>query len=352
MKPMNEEPNGLLSIGAFARRSKLSISALRFYGDAGVLVPARTDPATGYRYYGEDQLSNAELIRNLRALEMPIQEIQSFLAADPTAAEAILVQHWRRLRVRMKKSRRALDAVQSLLRGKEKGMSATASVEGGTLAGAIRQVLPAAGPLGPDRRYPAAVLIDFREDGLRLAATDGHRLCVRDLPAPVDEQGQTVIGIDDAEKLASVVDGPGQVTLTAKRTLSVRTPGDLVEFSAASDHYPDYEAILGRCGSAKLLVKTGELVSRLERAREVTTLNLRDGSASIDGNQFSARYIGPALRIGFNPDYLIEGLRAGIGPDVILRLGGPLDPVAISSADDGALTWLVMPVRLKEAAKT
>ena len=48
MQRVNEEQVGLLSIGEFAQRSNLSISALRFYGDCGVLVPARTDATTGY----------------------------------------------------------------------------------------------------------------------------------------------------------------------------------------------------------------------------------------------------------------------------------------------------------------
>src|SRR5579864_1543039 len=82
---VNEEPTGLLSIGEFARRSSLSISALRFYGDCGVLIPERID-VTGYRYYSRGQLSVAELIRHLRALEMPIADIQGFLTSTPAAA--------------------------------------------------------------------------------------------------------------------------------------------------------------------------------------------------------------------------------------------------------------------------
>ncbi|MDR2280128.1 MAG: MerR family DNA-binding transcriptional regulator, partial [Gordonia sp. (in: high G+C Gram-positive bacteria)] len=41
----------LMAIGAFARRTGLTASALRFYADAGLLVPAWTDPSSGYRFY-------------------------------------------------------------------------------------------------------------------------------------------------------------------------------------------------------------------------------------------------------------------------------------------------------------
>lgn len=44
------------SIGEMARSSGLSVSALRFYDGAGVLVPARVDPVNGYRWYGPGQV--------------------------------------------------------------------------------------------------------------------------------------------------------------------------------------------------------------------------------------------------------------------------------------------------------
>ena len=42
---------GLLTIGAFAKASRLSPKALRLYDELGLLPPARVDPMTGYRLY-------------------------------------------------------------------------------------------------------------------------------------------------------------------------------------------------------------------------------------------------------------------------------------------------------------
>ncbi|WP_446222694.1 MerR family DNA-binding transcriptional regulator [Nocardia sp. IBHARD005] len=55
----------LITIGAFARACGLSASALRFYADASILVPAVVDAATGYRYYAPEQTETARLIRHL-----------------------------------------------------------------------------------------------------------------------------------------------------------------------------------------------------------------------------------------------------------------------------------------------
>lgn len=347
---MNDESAGLLSIGEFAKRSALSVSALRFYADCGVLVPARIDSSTGYRYYASEQVRKAALLRHLRALEMPIHEIQLFLTSDPPAAQAMLDLHWRRLERRLDSSRSALAAVQMLLRSKEEPMSATTTLEGGELARGLRQVLPAAGRIGQDRRYPAAVLVDVRADGLRLVATDGHRLAVRDLPAPTVEPGQTVIAAADAERVASIAENSGPITLSAGKELAVHTTGKSTSIAAASDHYPDYEAILARCGDSRLLVATADLMARLSRSRELVVLKLTASASSADGADFPGRYEGDDLIIGFNPSFLADALEAGIGREAILQLGGPVDPVAIRSADDGTLTCLVMPMRLVEKA--
>lgn len=42
----------MISIGEFALSTGLSVNALRFYDERGLLVPAEVDPHTGYRRDG------------------------------------------------------------------------------------------------------------------------------------------------------------------------------------------------------------------------------------------------------------------------------------------------------------
>ena len=65
----------LLSIGAFARRSRLSLKALRLYDRLGLLKPADVDPENSYRRYRESQLATARLIVMLRRLDMPLAQV-------------------------------------------------------------------------------------------------------------------------------------------------------------------------------------------------------------------------------------------------------------------------------------
>jgi len=56
----------LVSIGEFAQASRLSPKALRLYDELGLLVPEHVDPATGYRWYGLEQLERARAVSVLR----------------------------------------------------------------------------------------------------------------------------------------------------------------------------------------------------------------------------------------------------------------------------------------------
>jgi DNA-binding transcriptional MerR regulator len=73
----------LLSIGRFSRLSGLTVKALRHYDELGLLRPARVDHASGYRFYSLAQARDAEAIRRLRSLGMPLDEMASLLHGTP-----------------------------------------------------------------------------------------------------------------------------------------------------------------------------------------------------------------------------------------------------------------------------
>ncbi|MBL1083646.1 MerR family transcriptional regulator [Streptomyces actinomycinicus] len=85
---------GLLTIGAFAKASRLSPKALRLYDELGLLTPARVDPVTGYRLYAPDQVDRARLVAWLRRLGMPLARIQHVCASDAGAAAQEVRAFW------------------------------------------------------------------------------------------------------------------------------------------------------------------------------------------------------------------------------------------------------------------
>lgn len=84
----------LMSIGEFARHSRLSPKALRLYDELGLLEPARVDDDSGYRYYSALQLDRAWLIAALRQLQIPLAEIKLIVSLEPDAAAARIRAHW------------------------------------------------------------------------------------------------------------------------------------------------------------------------------------------------------------------------------------------------------------------
>ncbi|MGH9107395.1 MAG: MerR family transcriptional regulator [Acidimicrobiales bacterium] len=99
----------LLTIGAFAQRSGLSRSALRFYDECGLLLPVAGDDSTGYRYYAAAQVRDAVLVKRLRAAELPVGDVRRFLAAGVAERKQMLAAHACRLEERAGTLRRALD---------------------------------------------------------------------------------------------------------------------------------------------------------------------------------------------------------------------------------------------------
>ncbi|WP_433797676.1 MerR family transcriptional regulator [Actinoplanes sp. CA-252034] len=106
----------LIAIGRFSRMSRLSIKALRFYAEQGLLPPAWVDPSSGYRYYRRGQAARAEAIRVLRAVDMPVGEIRDLLADDdPGLIGKRLAVHRERLRARLAEQERMLRFLERLI---------------------------------------------------------------------------------------------------------------------------------------------------------------------------------------------------------------------------------------------
>ena len=83
-----------ISIGRFAGLTGISANTLRRYDERGLLTPAYTDPSTRYRYYAVEQLDAGILIRLLRDLDVPIEQIAEQIGSgDPRRMKDVLARH-------------------------------------------------------------------------------------------------------------------------------------------------------------------------------------------------------------------------------------------------------------------
>jgi DNA-binding transcriptional MerR regulator len=118
-----------VSIGEFARRSRLSVKALRLYDELGVLVPARVDEASGYRYYDVAQLEAARLVAMLRQLDLTLAAIKGLLACDPLDAAERIAAYWREVESVHDARRELADYLVNRLSGKRSVMYEVATRE-------------------------------------------------------------------------------------------------------------------------------------------------------------------------------------------------------------------------------
>lgn len=106
----------LMTIGDFSRAVRLSAKALRFYHRAGVLAPAVVDEQNGYRLYAPEQIADAQVVRTLRGLDVPIESIRRVLSESHVEKRSrLLAEHLARMEQKLDETRTAVQALRSML---------------------------------------------------------------------------------------------------------------------------------------------------------------------------------------------------------------------------------------------
>lgn len=77
---------GMFTIGDFATFTQVSIPALRLWDRRRILIPARADPSTGYRYYSAEQAALVQRMVALKEFGFTLAQIGSIIA-DPSHPE-------------------------------------------------------------------------------------------------------------------------------------------------------------------------------------------------------------------------------------------------------------------------
>ncbi|ADI07455.1 putative transcriptional regulator, MerR family protein [Streptomyces bingchenggensis BCW-1] len=368
----NDATEGLLSIGAFARRVGLAPSALRFYDDCAVLRPAHVDTATGYRYYAETQAPRAALLRRLREAELPLVDAAAVLDGPYEDAREVLRGHLGRTRESAAAARAALEEILRALPGGTR--RAEVSVGGAELAGAVRQVGSAVAAGAAREEFPVLgrVLVEIDGEEIRLVATDRYRLAVRALrPLSITgEPCELLLDIDELTETAAWARRLPEVAVEVEgRQARVRGGGECRELAGSDEVFPAYRMVLDDLGAARhrVIADRGGLrravADRLDAGHRAITLTTTGDDLLISTEKpteipeeaedaerpgataLRAIRTGPPLRIAFDPGVLLPALDASVGPDVLLEIASEARPVVVRSADQGSFTTLVMPVR-------
>ena len=327
-------------IGPMARASGLTVSALRFYDGAGVLVPAHVDPWSGYRYYSDDQLVAARLIARLRRVGLPLADISRVLEhrRDLSVVDEVLGAHLTRLEDGLADARRELFHARALL-DPESPMTTTIRTTTAALATALRAVRYAVGT-DPELPMLAGVLLDATEGDPRVVATDRYRLALRALPGAVveGEPASVLLPVELVDRVLAAPDDDGPVTVQVDGP-SVAV-GDVRGLRLEHD-FPDYRRILRDQGEQRIDVDVAAFRSELAAAPTRTVPTGPDGAEETA----TVLTLGN-LEMGVNRGFLLAALDAGYAGQLVLDLDGPLAPLAIRDPRRPGDVDLLMPIRL------
>lgn len=108
----------MLKIGDFSKLGQVSLKALRFYDEMGLLKPREIDRFTGYRYYTVDQLPRLNRILALKDLGFSLEQICQILNEDLPAAQfrGMLRMKQAEVQMEMEKEKTRLERIETRLR--------------------------------------------------------------------------------------------------------------------------------------------------------------------------------------------------------------------------------------------
>lgn len=237
----------------------------------------------------------------------------------------------------------------------------TFSVERESLLETIQRVARAASR-DESRPVLTGVLVQFGGGKLTMAATDSYRLAVKEtsFSGAVPDLEAIVPG-RALQELARVAGSGDEVEIGVQENqVLFSTDGIWLTTRRIDGQFPNYRQLLPEAFEHELTLPRVELLEVIRRAsvmiQRATPLQLRfaEGELTViarthevgeSQESMPVAYTGELLEIGFNADFLRDGLELLDSDDVRVKLISPLRP-AVIQGDGDDFTYLVMPIRL------
>ncbi|CAM5553827.1 hypothetical protein SGLAM104S_03179 [Streptomyces glaucescens] len=312
----------LMPIGAFARRSGLTSSALRFYADCGLLSPAEVDPDSGYRYYSAGQLPRATGLRRLREIAMPLATVEAVLGAGPDDVSRLIDEHVGKVLGEAEAVRRQAALIKSSLAAVP-GLPVTA-LKGPVLADAIEQVLTATARDG-GTPVLGGLRWEVAPEAVTLTATDRYRLSSPDPGAGEEPAAMTWAATVDGDDLRAAV---GEIRRSARVGVEATPHGIWLRLASRADQhcrllaeeFPDHRLMLASLPEVvtRVTVAKDALLGALEaHPGERVALSVTEQGMSVGTHPASllpASVMGPGSPGLFRADHALPGRQHGHRP--------------------------------------
>jgi DNA polymerase III subunit beta len=210
------------------------------------------------------------------------------------------------------------------------------------------------------------VLVTTEGDQLTMVATDSYRLAVKrtKLESPVDNGLEANVPARALRELARLIDAIGDEALRVwlTRNQALFRVGTVSLSSRLIDgQFPNHRQLLPESFEHEVKLPRSELlevtrrVSQLAQRNAALRLSFSEGELVVSAETpdlgdaregLPAPYTGELLEIGFNPEFVRDGLESIDADEVVLKLISPLRPGLLEPAGSDDFSYLVMPIRL------
>ena len=232
----------------------------------------------------------------------------------------------------------------------------------------VETVLKVARAASRDETRPVltGILVSATEQELRMAATDSYRLAVKDtaLEAPLSRSFEANVPARALQELTRIVQhgSADRIAVSLRSNQVVFEAAGVVLSSRLIDgQFPNVRTLLPEAYEHELQLAGTEItdvvrrISLLAQKNAPLRLSFAEGELTVSARTpdvgearetVPVPFQGEPLEIGFNPEFLRDGLEAMEGGDVVLKLISPLRPGLIEAADGSGFVYLLMPIRL------
>jgi DNA polymerase-3 subunit beta len=210
------------------------------------------------------------------------------------------------------------------------------------------------------------ILMSASGQQLRMVATDSYRLSVKEaaLETPLQGSLEANIPARALQELARIAQQAesNSLAVSVGQSQVVFELGDVVLSSRLIDgQFPNYRQLLPESVEHELRLASAEItdvvrrISLLAQKNAPLRLSFGDGQLTISAQTpdvgeasetVPVPFHGEPFEIGFNPEFLRDGLESVESDELVLKLISPLRPGLVESPDDGGFVYLIMPIRL------
>ena len=210
------------------------------------------------------------------------------------------------------------------------------------------------------------VLVTAADSSMTMVATDSYRLAVKttQLEGAIGGELEANIPARALRELGRIVssDGVEEVSVVLSRNQAVfRAGATVLSTRLIEGQFPNFRQLLPESYEHDVRLPRGELLEVIRRVSQLAQRNaplrlaFAPGELTVAASTpdvgdaeetMPASFEGDPLEIGFNPDFLREGIESVQGDEVLVRLISPLRPGLLQPIDNEDFRYLVMPIRL------